>query len=227
MRSRVSTRGTSASAMWTVASTTRSSGESNIIATNGVPVRCARRSGVAAPGEPGERESLFADGRGCDGVDAARHRVLDGAHDNVVGGAPCRRRHEPRLDGRGRGRGRGVHDGLADVEHPRVCGGLAGDLGPDARGIAHGQRDSRPHAARKWCLAPFQRVRTIARFDIPCLAPLFSYSGVARAGPRAAPAGAAPGRVVAPSLPSAPAPQLAPGVRKLVSQATLEATAES
>ena len=103
--------------------------------------------GVAAPREPGEREGLFADGRGRDGVDAARHRVLDGAHDNVVGGAPCRRRHEARLDGRGRGRG--VHDGFADVEHPRVGGGLAGDLGSDARGIAHGQRDSRPHAVKR------------------------------------------------------------------------------
>jgi hypothetical protein len=42
--SAVIARGTSASGMWTVASTTRSGSDQNIIATPGTPQRCASRS---------------------------------------------------------------------------------------------------------------------------------------------------------------------------------------
>ena len=61
-----------ASATWTVASTTRSAGDSNIIATNGLPVRCAEQVRVPAPRQPGQRKRLLADGRRRDGVDAPR-----------------------------------------------------------------------------------------------------------------------------------------------------------
>ena len=58
--SRVSSRGTSASGTWTVASTTFNGSDQNIIAARGAPVRCASRSVCPFHGNPArEKASLF------------------------------------------------------------------------------------------------------------------------------------------------------------------------
>ncbi len=62
IRSPVSVRGTSASGMWTVASTTRSAGDSNIIATKSLPVRCPSRSVWPFQGSPASAKASLLTG---------------------------------------------------------------------------------------------------------------------------------------------------------------------
>ena len=132
--------------MWTVASTTRSSGASNIIATNGSPVRCAEQIGVAAPRQPGERERLLADGRRRDGVHAARRsRLRPRGRSRCTRRGRLRRKHAGRVRlGRGRARRRWARTPRAPRESAAA---LAATSGPMPAG-------SPTVSAMRGCMAP-------------------------------------------------------------------------
>ncbi len=90
--SRVSRRGTSRSGTCTVASTTRSVGEWNIIATLRHAAQVRQQIGVALPAEAGGRKRHLVDRRRGDALHDALPRIVDRAHDGVEGGAAGLRR---------------------------------------------------------------------------------------------------------------------------------------
>ena len=126
--------GTSRSATWTVASTTRSAGDSNIIATNGLPVRWPSRSVCPFQGNPASGKRFFAHRRGRNGVHLAALGPPHGRDDGVVGGLAGGRRDL--ADRHAQACRRADDDRLADLAHARVGGGHRGDLRADAGRVA-------------------------------------------------------------------------------------------
>ena len=97
--------------------------------------------GVAAPRQAGQPERFLVDRRRGDRLHDAVLRIVDRAHDDVVGGAPGGRAQHARRE-RGAGR-RAVDDRLADVEDARIGRRARRDLGADAGRIADGDGDAR------------------------------------------------------------------------------------
>ena len=142
--SRVSSAGTSRSGTCTVASTTFSIGAWNIIATRGAPHRWPSRSVWPFHGRPAAAKAGLLTGAVAMASTRAVAGVVDGADQRVVGG-PARRGADLAHGDVDRGL---VDHRLAHGAHRRIGGGLAGDLGSDAGGIADGDRDAGFHGHR-------------------------------------------------------------------------------
>ena len=145
---RVSARGTSLSGTCTVARTTRSCSDQNIIATSVTPHRCASRSVWPRHCRPGRGERFLVDGRGHDGVGAPGARRRRGGDDRLV------RRHRRTRRSRARRETRPARRACADRRSRAGSAsttrgsrdGLEGDLRADAGRIAGRDRDDRPRA---------------------------------------------------------------------------------
>ena len=86
-RSRVISRGTSASGTCTVASTTFSGSDQNIIATRGLPVRWPSRSVWPFQGRPARANASLLTGAVAMAATRSGLRVAHGGADRVVRGA--------------------------------------------------------------------------------------------------------------------------------------------
>ena len=147
--SRVIIDGTSLSGTCTVINTTFSSGAWNIIATRGVPHRCASKSVWLFPRQPGLRKPACSRARS---QSHPLHRSsLPPLHERScrVRFAGLRRDFaDADLERRRR-----EHHRLAHRADARIGDGLLDDLGPDACGITtDGQRNARPSHRTEFCV---------------------------------------------------------------------------
>jgi hypothetical protein len=116
-----------------VASTTFSGSLQNIIATRWTACEVREQIRMPLSTAAGARERQLVHGRRRHGVHVSRLRIAHGGADRVEGGAS---RVGGQLAGGELVLGRGaVEHRLAHVQHARIRGRLARNLGTDARGV--------------------------------------------------------------------------------------------